>query len=44
MNSGPSPQKDLGEPFSWKLRPTLRMNSGQPISPQKIRVNPSAEN
>ena len=43
MNSGqtPSPQKDSGEPFSWKLRPTLQlkikanwlilgMNSGQP--------------
>ena len=28
MNSGqpPLPQKDSGEPFSWKLRPTLQLN------------------
>ena len=26
MDSGePSPQKDSGEPFSWKLRPTLQL-------------------
>ena len=44
MNSGqtPSPQKDSGEPFSWKFRPKIGMNSGEP--PQKIQVNPSAEN
>ena len=40
----PFPPKDSGEPFSWKLRPTLGMNSGQSPSPQKIQVNPSAEN
>ena len=62
MNSGPLPPKDSGEPFSWKLRPTLGIqlkiktnssippkDSGQPFSrptpfPQKIQVNPSAEN
>ena len=53
MNSGepPSP-KDSGEPFSWKLRPTLQLkikanswNEFWPTPfPQKIQVNPSAEN
>ena len=49
MNSGqtPSPQKDSGEPFSWKFR-TLRMNSGQSPSLQtlqlKIKANSSTEN
>ena len=37
MNSGqpPHPQKDSGEPFSWKLRPTLQL---------KIEANSSTEN
>ena len=36
MNSGPlPPQKDLGEPFSWILRPTLQL---------KIKDNSSTEN
>ena len=51
MNSGDhSPQKDSGEPFSWKLRPTLQLkivanswNKFRPTSPpEKIQVNPSA--
>ena len=46
----PPPQKDLGEPFSWTLRPTLQLkikaNSWNEFgwTPQKIQVNPSAEN
>ena len=44
MNLGQIPSIDSGEPFRWILRPTLGMNSGQSPSPQKIQVNPSAEN
>ena len=40
MNSG-NPPKDSSEPFSWKLRPTPGMNSGQPpTSPQKDSGEP----
>ena len=35
----PPPKKDSGEPFNWKLRPTLGMNSGQP-PPQKDSGEP----
>ena len=35
MNSGQLPPKYSGEPFSWKLRPTLQL---------KIKANSSAEN
>ena len=51
MNSGQPPQKDSGEPFSWILRPTLQLkikanswNEFRPTPPEKIQVNPSAEN
>ena len=52
MNSGEPPPKDSGEPFSWKLRPTLQLkikanswNEFKPTlhPPGKIQVNPSAE-
>ena len=52
MNSGQLPWKIQvspsaefeGQLFSWKLRSTLRKNSGQPPHPpRKIQVNPSAE-
>ena len=53
MNSGPLPSRMIqvnplaeneGQLFNWKLRPTLGINSGQPPTPRKIQVNPSAEN
>ena len=33
-----NPPEDSSEPFSWKLRPTLTMNSGQ--TPQKDSSEP----
>ena len=35
IQTNPSPQESLGEPFSWILRPTLQL---------KIQTNSSTEN